>query len=82
MVKYKASYKSEEFLTGSYQNSIMATSPTSSSTLTPKKKEESFLDKLGGTLARKKKAKEGSYLPLLLSFISIEWNIDNKQKFE
>ncbi|KAK3098266.1 hypothetical protein FSP39_017716 [Pinctada imbricata] len=34
----------------------MATSPTS--TLTPKKKEESFLDKLGGTLARKKKAKE------------------------
>ncbi|XP_052709917.1 beta-parvin-like isoform X1 [Crassostrea angulata] len=38
----------------------MATSPTS--TLTPKKKDESFLDKLGGTLARKKKAKEVSEL--------------------
>jgi hypothetical protein len=38
----------------------MATSPTN--TLTPKKKEESFLDKLGGTLARKKKAKEGSMI--------------------
>ncbi|KAL5010115.1 hypothetical protein ScPMuIL_012420 [Solemya velum] len=35
----------------------MATSPNPS-TLTPKKKEESFLDKIGGTLSRKKKAKE------------------------
>ncbi|XP_041353963.1 beta-parvin-like [Gigantopelta aegis] len=35
----------------------MATSPNTS-TLTPKKKDESFLDKLGGTLARKKKSKE------------------------
>lgn len=37
----------------------MAASPnTSAATLTPKKKDESFLDKIG-TLARKKKAKEG-----------------------
>lgn len=41
----------------------MATSPTS--TLTPKKKDESFLDKLGGTLARKKKAKEGIQCSLI-----------------
>ena len=33
--------------------------PSATGTLTPKKKDESFLDKLGGTLARKKKAKEG-----------------------
>lgn len=37
----------------------MATSPNPNQTLTtPKKKDESFLDKLGGTLGRKKKAKE------------------------
>lgn len=38
----------------------MATSPNASTTgtLTPKKKDESFLEKIG-TLARKKKIKEG-----------------------
>lgn len=40
----------------------MATSPNPNQTLTtPKKKDESFLDKLGGTLGRKKKAKEGMH---------------------
>ena len=34
----------------------MASTP---STLKKEKKDESFLDKIGGTLARKKKAKEG-----------------------
>jgi len=31
----------------------------SPSTVKKEKKDESFLDKIGGTLARKKKAKEG-----------------------
>ncbi|KAJ8315441.1 hypothetical protein KUTeg_007591 [Tegillarca granosa] len=45
--------------TGNEWNSAMATSPNPNQTLTtPKKKDESFLDKLGGTLGRKKKAKE------------------------
>jgi len=35
----------------------MASTP---STLKKEKKDESFFDKIGGTLARKKKAKEGS----------------------
>ncbi|ESO87320.1 hypothetical protein LOTGIDRAFT_210692 [Lottia gigantea] len=39
----------------------MATSPNTSGTLTPKKKDESFLDKIG-TLGRKKKIKEVSEL--------------------
>ena len=40
----------------------MATSPNTSGsgTLTPKKKDESFLEKIG-TLARKKKIKEGEF---------------------
>ena len=40
----------------------MATSPSTptSGTLTPKKKDESFLEKIG-TLARKKKIKEGNF---------------------
>ena len=36
----------------------MATSPNTSTVGTPKKKEESFLEKIG-TLGRKKKLKEG-----------------------
>ena len=38
------------------QRAKMATTP---STLKKEKKDESFLEKIGGTLARKKKAKEG-----------------------
>ena len=38
----------------------MATSPQPApTTLKKDKKDESFLDKIGGTLARKKKTKEG-----------------------
>jgi len=41
-----------------YTFSKMAASPQAGTLPTPKKKEESFLDKIG-TLGRKKKAKEG-----------------------
>ena len=40
------------------RNAKMATSPNTSTLTTPKKKEESLLDKIG-TLGRKKKQKEG-----------------------
>jgi len=41
---------------GSSGRDKMASTPT---TLKKEKKDESFLEKIGGTLARKKKAKEG-----------------------
>lgn len=46
----------------------MATSPNTSTLTTPKKKDESLLDKIG-TLGRKKKTKEGKYEPTQINCI-------------
>ena len=38
----------------------MASSPNTSTLPTPRKKDESFFDKVGGTLGRRKSKKEGN----------------------